>query len=269
MLTQRTMSRIYIHSLFAFRLSLANAVYENPSLPRRKILLSTGGLNYKPPLERSKSAPKLSAIEEDSVAEEIEQKRLLEELRSLENVARSWQDHDSWKLSRFIDVLHRESDENGSISSGCETASTANSEERTSTEETHTSSAETNRRISKRRSYSEESHSRLHGPRRNSDGSPNFMTCTGSPHFRRKCVIRKSFSSRSDGDESMEEEEEMENNSNLFEYEDVEEEDFDVVVDYRPRGESSARTETLQENIRNEDVSVIGKFIVLYHFLMV
>lgn len=51
------------------RLSLANAVYENPSLPRRKILLSVGGNNYRPPLERSKSAPKLMAIEE-AVGEE-------------------------------------------------------------------------------------------------------------------------------------------------------------------------------------------------------
>lgn len=245
---------------------MANSVYDNPSLPRRKILLSTGGLNYKPPLERSKSAPKLSAIEEDSVAEEIEQKRLLEELRSLENVARSWHDQDGWKLSRFIDVLNRESsDENGSISSGCETASTANSEERTSaTEETHPISAETNQRISDRRSYPAElSHPRLQGPRRNSDGSPNFMTCTGSPHFRRKCNNRKSFSSRSDGDESMEEEmeeEELENNchSNLFEFdEDVE--DFDEVVDYRPRGESPTRNESMQEHLRNGDVSVIGK----------
>ncbi|XP_050541824.1 uncharacterized protein LOC126905800 isoform X4 [Daktulosphaira vitifoliae] len=46
------------------RLSLANSVYENPSLPRRKILLSTGSHNYRPPLERSKSAPRLMAIEE-------------------------------------------------------------------------------------------------------------------------------------------------------------------------------------------------------------
>lgn len=46
------------------RLSLANSVYENPTLPRRKILLSTGSHNYRPPLERSKSAPKLMAIEE-------------------------------------------------------------------------------------------------------------------------------------------------------------------------------------------------------------
>ncbi|XP_050355036.1 uncharacterized protein LOC126776497 isoform X2 [Nymphalis io] len=46
------------------RLSLANSVYENPSMPRRKILLSVGAMNYRPPLERSKSAPKLGAIEE-------------------------------------------------------------------------------------------------------------------------------------------------------------------------------------------------------------
>lgn len=46
------------------RLSLANAAYDNPSMPRRKILLSTGANNYRPPLERSKSAPKLMAIEE-------------------------------------------------------------------------------------------------------------------------------------------------------------------------------------------------------------
>ena len=43
---------------------MANAVYEHPSLPRRKLLLSTGSHNYRPPLERSKSAPKLTAIEE-------------------------------------------------------------------------------------------------------------------------------------------------------------------------------------------------------------
>ncbi|XP_037964413.2 uncharacterized protein LOC119691287 [Plutella xylostella] len=46
------------------RLSLANSVYDNPSMPRRKILLSVGAANYRPPLERSKSAPKLQAIEE-------------------------------------------------------------------------------------------------------------------------------------------------------------------------------------------------------------
>uniref|UniRef100_A0A1L8DBH5 PID domain-containing protein n=1 Tax=Nyssomyia neivai TaxID=330878 RepID=A0A1L8DBH5_9DIPT len=52
------------------RLSLANSVYENPTIPRRKMLLSVGGNNYKPPLERSKSAPKLMAIEEDAGEED-------------------------------------------------------------------------------------------------------------------------------------------------------------------------------------------------------
>ncbi|KAF6203515.1 hypothetical protein GE061_001846 [Apolygus lucorum] len=54
------------------RLSLANAVYDNPSLPRRKILLSTGSQNYRPPLERSKSAPKLMSIEESVEEEEAD-----------------------------------------------------------------------------------------------------------------------------------------------------------------------------------------------------
>lgn len=48
------------------RLGLANEV------PRRKILLSTGANNYKPPLERSKSAPKLMSIEEIIGEEEEE-----------------------------------------------------------------------------------------------------------------------------------------------------------------------------------------------------
>lgn len=47
------------------RLSLVNSVYDNPTIPRRKILLSTGSTNYRPPLERSKSAPKLTSIEEN------------------------------------------------------------------------------------------------------------------------------------------------------------------------------------------------------------
>lgn len=134
-LTKSSNKNLY---LVTYRLSLANALYENPSLPRRKLLLSTGGQNYRPPLERSKSAPKLSAIEEDIVAEEIEQQRILEELRTLENVAHSWQDQDSWRLARLLDALNRESsDENGSISSGCETASTATSEERAPGAEDH------------------------------------------------------------------------------------------------------------------------------------
>lgn len=47
------------------RLSLINSMYENPTIPRRKILLATGSTNYRPPLERSKSAPKLTSIEEN------------------------------------------------------------------------------------------------------------------------------------------------------------------------------------------------------------
>lgn len=54
------------------RLSLVNSVYENPSMPRRKILLSTGSTNYRPPLERSKSAPKLTMIEENFLEEDEE-----------------------------------------------------------------------------------------------------------------------------------------------------------------------------------------------------
>lgn len=61
------------------RLSLANSVYENPSLPRRKILLSTGSYNYRPPLERSKSAPKLMAIEETQEEEDTSPKIVTKE----------------------------------------------------------------------------------------------------------------------------------------------------------------------------------------------
>ncbi|XP_066260590.1 uncharacterized protein [Euwallacea similis] len=46
------------------RLSLVNCINENASMPRRKILLAVGYHNYRPPLECSKSAPKLSSIEE-------------------------------------------------------------------------------------------------------------------------------------------------------------------------------------------------------------
>lgn len=53
------------------RLSLVNSLYENPRMPRRKILLSVGANNYRPPMERSKSAPKLMAIEE-AIGEEEE-----------------------------------------------------------------------------------------------------------------------------------------------------------------------------------------------------
>lgn len=63
------------------RLSLVNSVYDNPSMPRRKILLSVGANNYRPPMERSKSAPKLMAIEEAVGEEEEETNEKCEESR--------------------------------------------------------------------------------------------------------------------------------------------------------------------------------------------
>ncbi|KAK8753073.1 hypothetical protein OTU49_002376 [Cherax quadricarinatus] len=54
------------------RMSLMHAIYDSAAIPRRKLLLSTGGANYRPPLERSKSAPKLGAIEE-TIEEEDEE----------------------------------------------------------------------------------------------------------------------------------------------------------------------------------------------------
>jgi Phosphotyrosine interaction domain (PTB/PID) len=54
------------------RLSLANCLQDNPSMPYRKLLLQAGTANYKPPIERSKSAPKLTAIEEAEFEEEEE-----------------------------------------------------------------------------------------------------------------------------------------------------------------------------------------------------
>lgn len=52
------------------RLSLANCLQDNPSMPYRKLLLQTGTCNYKPPIERSKSAPKLTSIVEAEQEEE-------------------------------------------------------------------------------------------------------------------------------------------------------------------------------------------------------
>lgn len=68
------------------RLSLANSVYDNPSMPRRKILLSVGATNYRPPLERSKSAPKLGAIEELCSEEDEEEA----EMNAKQNFCDSW-----------------------------------------------------------------------------------------------------------------------------------------------------------------------------------
>ena len=44
------------------RLSLANAADEQKTMPFRKIMLQPGSSNYRPPLEKGKSAPKLKVI---------------------------------------------------------------------------------------------------------------------------------------------------------------------------------------------------------------
>lgn len=87
------------------------------------------------------------------------------------------------------------------------------------------------------------------GPRRNSEGSPHFMTCTGSPRFN-PVDTRKRFPLRSEEEESMEEEEEEieDTISNMFDFEDAE--DFDDIVDYRPRGEVLTRIDESQNRER-------------------
>ena len=54
------------------RLSVMTAIYNTSNLPIRRMGLVTGSANYRPPLERSKSAPKLGAIEELQEEEEEE-----------------------------------------------------------------------------------------------------------------------------------------------------------------------------------------------------
>lgn len=54
------------------RLSLANAVYDCPSMPRRKLLLYRGSINFRPPIEMSKIAPKLGVIDEDDLEDEYD-----------------------------------------------------------------------------------------------------------------------------------------------------------------------------------------------------
>lgn len=96
------------------------------------------------------------------------------------------------------------------------------------------------------------------GPRRNSEGSPHFMTCAGSPRFN-SMDPRKRFPLRSEEEESMEEEEEeMEDTaSNMFDFEDVE--DLDDVVDYRPRGEVMKRIEDPQKRERRANEKYPGR----------
>ena len=52
------------------RLSLANAGDEQKIMPFRKIMLQAGGSNYRPPLEKGKSAHKLKVIEEVIIEED-------------------------------------------------------------------------------------------------------------------------------------------------------------------------------------------------------
>jgi len=54
------------------RLSLANAVYDCPSMPTRKLMLYRGSMNFRPPIEMSCIAPKLTVIDEDDHEDEYE-----------------------------------------------------------------------------------------------------------------------------------------------------------------------------------------------------
>ena len=56
--------------------------------PRRKQLLHTGTLNFRPPVSRSKSAPRLGCIDEDREAEEEEQSQLPQEVGELTSCPR-------------------------------------------------------------------------------------------------------------------------------------------------------------------------------------
>lgn len=163
-------------------------------------------------------------------------------------MARSWQDQDGWRLARLVDALNRAgasseySDENGSISSGCETASTSNSEERALGADEHNhnhhhASTEAEPRTGRRVIFADDvmyaATTTVSGPRRNSDGSPNFMTCAGSPRFHcARTMSRKLFrDARSVDDEAVEEgteEEDVEETTrSVFDFEDPE--DFDEV----------------------------------------
>lgn len=110
----------------------------------------------------------------------------------------------------------------------------------------------------KRVIFAEDRVGRGPGPRRNSEGSPHFMTCAGSPRFNSIDPMKR-FPLRSEEEESMEEEEEeMEDTaSNLFDFEDVE--DLDDVVDYRPRGEVMNRIEDPQKRERRANEKYPGR----------
>lgn len=110
----------------------------------------------------------------------------------------------------------------------------------------------------KRVIFSEDRVGRGPGPRRNSEGSPHFMTCAGSPRFNPVDPMKR-FPLRSEEEESMEEEEEEieDTASNMFYFDDVE--DLDDVVDYRPRGEVMNRIEDPQKRERRANEKYPGR----------
>ena len=153
----------------------------------------------------------------------------------------------------MVDALNRAgasgeySDENGSISSGCETASTSNSEERAPGADDHHhhhhhlhAGSETEPRTGRRVIFADDvlraATTTGAGPRRNSEGSPNFMTCAGSPRFHcARALNRNRYRGmRTEDDDTMEEETEEEDveetTRNVFDFEDPE--DFDEVNIY-------------------------------------
>lgn len=109
----------------------------------------------------------------------------------------------------------------------------------------------------KRVIFSEDGVGRRSGPRRNSEGSPHFMTCAGSPRFNPMDPMKRF--PLSEEEESMEEEEEEieDTASNMFDFEDVE--DLDDVVDYRPRGEVMNRIEDPQKRERRANEKYPGR----------
>uniref|UniRef100_A0A915ABY6 PID domain-containing protein n=1 Tax=Parascaris univalens TaxID=6257 RepID=A0A915ABY6_PARUN len=69
----------------------ATAVGQVATCPKRKLLLQTGTLNFRPPVSRSKSAPRLGSIEEEEILEdeedeEEEEQQEEEDLSDLESL---------------------------------------------------------------------------------------------------------------------------------------------------------------------------------------
>ncbi|XP_022243879.1 protein FAM43A-like [Limulus polyphemus] len=68
------------------RLSVTNSASVLPTMPRRKQLLITGTTNFRPPLGRVRSAPKLSSIEELEEEEEDDEDSEFEDLLASDSV---------------------------------------------------------------------------------------------------------------------------------------------------------------------------------------